>query len=417
MSLKTGYFLRLIYGSTALLLSGCTTTLNVKSEPSGAQVLWSPTGVDDWRPWPPRTWNAVANPEEREPVITPYKDTASFSDTVWITVEKEGYYRPLPQVAQLYSLKHQKLEFALEETPELEKQRLLAQGFVPYKGNYVKPEELGLVEYNGVWMLKAEAELQQKRDAGLILYQEKWVTPAERDRLYAADQQALGFIEFKGRWVKPEVQAKELEVDKVVQQILAEPTRPLRTPRVVGSLDQDLAQLQVHNSSRFPIRVYLSGSRSDELILNAYETYGTAQGERFTLIPGEYQIAVKTENPVFDPATVRVAAADQGTSGTTVVNEEVLGEVAILPSVTTHAFSGGFQYLITFELNAQEDSGKLREYERKVPSLPEGLPTIVIPEFKQPEQPQGPPGAPGAAGGRPGGGRPSGGRPGGGRPR
>lgn len=381
-------------------LGGCATTLNVASEPAGAQVLWSPTGVQDWRPWPPRTWNATISDQEREPVFTPYKDSATFSDTVWITVEKEGYYRPLPQVAQLYSQNHEKLVFKLVETPELEEQRLRAEGYVLYKGEFVKPEELNLVEYKGSWFTAPEADLLSKRDAGLIQYKDRWVTVDERDRLYAEDQRALGFIQFKNRWVKPEVQAKEVAVDEQVTKLFAEQTTELRAPRVVGSLNQDLSQLQIHNSSRLPIRVYLSGVRSDELVLDAYETYGTQQDNRFTILPGEYRIAV-----VSATSPLASAASDQDTAEGAAQDAQALAEALSQTepvetvSTTTTTFKGGLQYLITFEVNPQENSGRLQEYQRQEPTLPEGLPTIEIPEINLPEKPKGPPGAGGGAGG------------------
>ncbi len=383
------------------IITGCATKLSVTSEPAGAQVMWSPSGVEDWRPWPPRTWNPSpfsANLNEpKEPVLTPFSDAATYSDTVWITVEKEGYYRPLPKVAQLYSQNHEKLTFTLVETPALQEQRLLAAGFVPYKGEFVKPEELNLVEYNGDWMTAPEADLRQKQDAGLVEFEGQWVTIQQREELFAANQMALGFIQFKDRWVKPEVKTQELLIDEYVTELFLEPSTPLRAPRVVGTLNQNLAQLQVHNSSRVPIRVYLSGTRSDQLILNAYETYGATETQRYTVIPGDYRIAIVPQNPIIDSSDASNPAEVQ--------------ELNVLPkdaseidrvSTTTTNFNGGIQYLVTFELNPQQNGDNLEEYQRQEPVLPEGLPKIVIPEINLPAKPQGPPGA---GGGRSGGGR------------
>ncbi|MDX1973520.1 MAG: hypothetical protein SFY68_13400 [Candidatus Sumerlaeia bacterium] len=375
-------------------ISGCASRLVVDSEPADARVLWSPDGVDDWRPWPPKTWEGQPTVSLAEGVttpsvqtMTPLSDTSSYSDSFWVTVDKEGFYRPRPQLVQLYAGHTERLSFVLEETREAEEKRLLQSGFVLYKGEYVKPEDLGLVQVEGIWFSAEEAQELQQRSAGKVLYNGVWMTPEERLAQYNQEQSAKGFVPFKQRWVKPSVLAFEEEIDQDVAELKNNKTvRPLREPRVVGSVQGDVAQLQVHNSSRLPLTLLLSGPRSQRLSLNAYETYGAGEAERFTILAGEYSLA-----------TLPLLDSDKDTT-------ESLNSTALID----FEFKPGIKYLVTYEEEGASTAGQLSEYTRSTPEIPSELPTIQIPEVKLPEAPQRPGGAPGGGGGR-GGGRGGGG--------
>jgi len=362
-----------------LLFTGCATKLSVDSEPQGATVLWSPTGVDDWRSWPPNTWDS----KSEDQAITPFSDSATYSDSIWITVEKEGYYRPLPVVAELMANRSEDLFFELEETPEARIAKLIEEGYVLYRGEYVLPNEYDLEEVDGVWMNAEEAFIARQRKKGFVEYDGQWMSPEEAQRQYAANQQAQGFISFKDRWVKPEVKELEESIDSEVSTIAnTDEFMDLRLPRVVGSIDMDLAQLQIHNSSRFQIRVLLSGPRSQSLILSPYETYGggsvgTTLQERLTLLPGEYSIAVVPELSEAEKQQAAVAGAS------------IEGIQSNLNSAyTEHPFSPGYQYLLTYNPDNSSLEQGLSEYERREVILPDDLPEIEVPEVDLPQNEQ-----------------------------
>lgn len=370
----------------AFTLSACATTLRVDSEPEGATVLWSPDGTGDWRPWPPRAWGS----EPDEPYTTPFRSRGSYGDTVWITVEKDGYYRPLPKAVQLYSTRREAVEFELAETPAAYAARMQQSGFVLHRGEWVDPVEEGLEEVGGVWLGAEDAFAMRQRAQGLVEFEGEWLTPAEREERYAERQRARGLVEFKGRWVSPAARAEEQEIDRQVRELAQDETAPLplEPPRVVGRIDASDAQIQLVNSTSVPVRFLFSGPMSRSVVVAPYGTEST-----IILPPGRYSMAV-----VPLPVTLPV-----GQFTTPAVPEIVRREAMMQPYYLEHPVAEGFKYILGFDAGGRLDIGDLQEYQMQEPELPIEIPEIEIPEIQLPEreQPQRrrPPG--GAGGGAP----------------
>lgn len=380
-------------------MSGCA-RLSVKSDPPDARILWSPDGQEDWRPWPPRTWGKPPQPGEEK--LTPYSTMGGYFDTVWITVEKDGYFRPLPQAAQLYTFRNETLRFELVETPTAFEARQRAAGLVPYRGQWVDPAAAGLAEYNGVWMPRDEAFRAEQRAKGLVEYQGNWLAPAEYETRVAADQTAKGLVSFKGRWMTPEAQAAEEALDTAAA-ALAErrDVAPLDAPRVIGRTDLPTAQVQLLNATGNAVRFLLSGPTTREITVPGYGSYGLAGSDRLLLEPGRYRVAAIPRTG----SGAELSSDPDATPAEPSPDARATDAIAFLES----PLSPGFQYLYTFNGGRGFDLKPEEEYRLGDPDLPANLPTIEIPEIELPK-PQPTP-APGEGGERRRGG---GQRPGGG---
>ena len=117
---------------------------------------------------------------------------------------------------------------AYKRATELERDHAGARkalGQVPYKGEWMKPEERD--------RRMAEDEAARLRAQGLVLHGERWVTPEEKEKLEAGlilfegewmhpdeAKRRQGLEQFRGRWMpKPEVIAREhvAEVEKLTR--------------------------------------------------------------------------------------------------------------------------------------------------------------------------------------------------------
>ena len=82
---------------------------------------------------------------------------------------------------------------------------MIAKGFVLHDNKWVTPQDKlrfeqlakGLVEYRGKWLTKDNAFAAEQTDKGLVLHQGRWMTQDEK-------MKADGFIQFEGKWMKPE---------------------------------------------------------------------------------------------------------------------------------------------------------------------------------------------------------------------
>lgn len=385
--------------SVLLLLGGCS-RLVVESDPPGAQVFWSPNGTGDWRPWPPAAW---AGPGDPAPT-TPLRTSGNYQDTIWITVEKEGFHRPLPQPAQLYALRRERLRFQLAETEAATAARLRAEGFVRFRGEWVLPEDAGLVEFEGEWMPAEQAFRRQQIARGLVEYEGEWMTREERDERFAADQRARGLVLFKDRWITEEAREREMALDEFIQAIDPNDTIPIELPRVVG-IPQQVVQVDLLNATSVPVRWILAGPATREVLIGPYESYRLME-ERFLILdPGRYTIvaepAIGGPGPAEDPQAAARRSLDRDA-------RRGLAEVVL---------SAGFQYQFTYDGGVGFDLGDLEEYRVDDVQLPIQVPTIETPQLTPRDQPERPtrPGGPQGGGPPGGGGRGGGGGGGGGR--
>lgn len=374
-----------------LAATGCS-HVTIESDPPGAAIYWSPNGVDDWRPWPPRAWSGEPVPAP----LTPIRQSGSYSDTVWVTVEMDGYYRPLPQSVQIYPLRREKARFELEPTPEYAAARRRAEGFVRYRGEWVRPEDANLVEFQGAWMTEDEAFRLRQIAAGLVEYEGEWVTPEVRDTRFAEAQRARGLQLFKDRWMTPEAMAAETRIDEEVARIATSGPASLEAPKVVGRIDDPVSRVRLLNLTSGPVRFLVSGPTSREALLGPYEPQ---MADGLVLEPGMYRVAAV---PVARDASAATTAAQ--------ISDDVRASLAAdleLPIMyLEQPLAPGFQYQYTFDGGMNLELGEMREYQTPDIQLPDDLPTIVEPDIQVPEQerPQrgGPPA--GAGGGGRGGG-------------
>lgn len=383
-----------------LTLTACT-TLRVESNPSGAQVLWSPDGTTNWQPWPPPSWRATADSTAPS---TPFASRGTFGDTVYVTVEKEGYWRPLPKPVELYFARTTRLQFDLQELPETKAARLRSEGFVLYRDEWIRPEERGLVEYKGEVLSKAEAFRREQLDRGLVEFEGEWLTPAEKQTRVNAAMAAKGLVEFEGRWVTPEERDIELRVASEVEAIAADKAYPdLPTPKVSGSSQRESAQLQLSNSTGQVIRFLISGPTNREVILQPYGSAGV-KGDNQLLVPaGTYRMVII---PTGKDAAGRDLAALLGrTDSMTAV------ALSTTPLYGSWPLAAGQQYSFNYTGADSNLRDNLRDFTPPEPQLDFTPPSIEIPEVelpKEPEQPQGRPGGEGRRGGGGGRGRPPG---------
>jgi hypothetical protein len=388
----------------AVMATGCT-RLQVASEPAGAQVLWSASPKGPWQPWPPKPWTGRASASGE--ALTPLKASGVFGDLVYVTVEKEGYLRPLPRPAELYFGHRESLAFHLVELPEKREARLLAEGLVRYKGEWVDPKAKGLSQVDGEWLPEAEAIVRRNTAAGLVQHEGEWITPAARDEKVLAAKAAQGLLLHKGRWMTAEQRDAEDSVDTTATKIRESKAYPdLPTPRVASSAQRTLAQLQLSNSTGQVVRFLVSGAVSAEFTLQPYASIGARSADQILVPDGRYDVVVI---PTGKDATGRNLAEIAGR-----LDRQQAVALDTDPQWASWPLSAGQQYSFSYS----GAKGNLREnlatFEVKDPELDFTPPTIEIPEVKLPAAPESPR--------REGGGGPPGGEGrrgpgGGGRPR
>lgn len=362
-------------------------------------MVWSPDGAEPYRPWPPRAWDERAAAGS---AVTPYVDSGRFGDSVFITVEKEGYRRPQPQLAQLYTFRTPKLRFELEELPETFTKRMQAEGKVFYEGRWVDPRTAGLVLVDGTVLTKAEAFRREQAEKGLVEYEGAWLTPAERDKRLAAARAKEGLVALKGRWVTPEEARHENETDAAIAAIRNNASREtLEVPRSVGRAEGQLASLQLFNNSPLPVTFRLGGPSSRSIEVPAYRSVGLQAHDQLALVPGNYALAVEPH------------ASDPRTTGAVVMSRLEGGPPQ--PAFVEARLETGRKYALSYLGRSRPEVGGNLSYQPRPVELPQVAAPVEVPPLEPlltagPENAttptltnrQGPPGGQR----RPGGGRP-----------
>ncbi len=261
-------------------------------------MLWSPDGGAPWRPWPPLGWSekALLPRDQATTVTTPLRETGPWGDYVFISVRMPGYYDPRPQLAPLYILKTTRLRFDLQETPEHFAACQRAAGLVPYRGEWVNPQERGLEEFEGEWMLPDEALARRMKAKGYHQLDGRWLAPAEYEAAFSAQQRSRGLVPFKGRWMGPGDAARERLVDEAVASLEAMRPGELQPPKVLGRVEKrtSLAGLSLINPGVAPVRWLISGPSSQWLDLAPGQV---VLAPELQLLPGRYTIVVFSLDP------------------------------------------------------------------------------------------------------------------------
>ena len=320
-------------------LAGCA-RLAVTSDPPGAAVLWSPDGLEPWRPWPPLHWTEYGpSGDQGTTVTTPMSRRGPQGEYLFVRVEKPGYYAPRPRLAGMRALRTCQLDFTLQERPEHFAEQMKEKGLVYFESEWVDPKARGLVEYKGEWMTAGEREKKIKAAEGLVEYEGKWMTPAEYESEFASRQRARGLVEFKSRWVRPEVRAEEETVDQAVTKIRAVGPMEMLPPKVLGRIEGSLSWLGVMSHANAPTRWLISGPSSRWFDL---PPQGQLPSAEVKLIPGRYTIAIFTL-----PAS-GVAPSPGKASPTAELLPAEAGRLTGLMLLVEMPLSSGFQYSLAY---------------------------------------------------------------------
>ena len=276
--------LRVIIQLLVLLLwigaiSGCA-TVSVTSDPPGAEVVCSPTGMPPWQAWPPQTLKSVTTPARRWIRPDPY---------YFVRVHKDGYYPPPPAFVDVGVWRRQQLHFQLEPTPEFFARRQRERGLVLFEGQWVKPEERDLVEYQGKWIRSAEKFKLEQEAKGLVFHDPlgRWMTPKEKEKIETEEKLSKGLVPFKNQWMTPQEADLQKLIDRQAERIIASTTTyELRIERI-GPVFTSGSELRVTDLSGHPLEVLLSGPQSRRTQVIPYNTV-TIQ-----TLPGTYTLVVQ----------------------------------------------------------------------------------------------------------------------------
>lgn len=255
-------------------ISGCS-VIRIESEPSGAVILYSATGMEPWKP--------LGDPES--PLLTPAFFYRFRSSHHFFRVDKSGYAAPRPKIVETYPFHRETVSFQLEKTPQTIEKEYLDKGYIRYQDQWVIPKDAGLVEYKGEWMKPGEKFIAEQKDSGLVLYEDKWMTPGEKEKLFARDQAEKGLVPLKSRWVTPEEKTREEEIDLAVEEVFKKEHRNPEIPSVVGTITENQTRIRVLNGTGDKIIFYISGKKSLRAALGPYES------QNLDILPGHYRIA------------------------------------------------------------------------------------------------------------------------------
>jgi uncharacterized membrane protein YgcG len=362
---------------------GCS-RYQFRTSPEGAQVEFSHTGAEPWQP--------VALDDAGNPLATPFRAAPPTTGYAFIRGVRDGYISSEPALVH-FSWLSPMAWIGLAATPDLkltrtrreEARERLAEGFVFYREEWVRPDEAALVQRGNAWMSVEEAEALDRRAAGLVEIDGEWITQGEADARRRDELLARGFQEHRGRLFPPEEAERRRAIDAQVERLFAERMQSASTVDNINFEESgrtpDGPRLRIFNATSIDLEVLISGPDSRIVALEAYAE------ESVTLLPGEFLIAALPVAPgVFD---------------------EFVGRFELLGSYTYT-----FTYLgleLGRELDEAEKASATR-IERPEMDVPE----VRLPEGYQ-EKPRTPNGQNGGAAGGAGGGRRGGG--GGGGPR
>ena len=268
-----------------VLMIGCA-LVRIKSEPSGAKILYSSTGMEPWEPLGTKA----------DPLLTPallYRFKRGFS---FYKVEKPGFSPTLPRLVETYPFHKENVQFTLSKTQAMIEQEYKDMGFIRLGDKWVDPMKEGLVPYKDKWMPPDEAFAAEQKDKGLVLFEGKWMTPEEKDELIASEQNAKGLVQYKGEWLAPEEKDKQEKIDLVVEESFQKTYRALRSPSISGTIPQNLVRIRVLNGTGDSVIYYFSGRASRAIPLDAYES------QNIDFPPGSYRIAVTYVTPEVTPS-------------------------------------------------------------------------------------------------------------------
>lgn len=366
--------------------AGCS-TMRVESTPPDATVMWSSDGLH-YKTWPPNSWEWRDHSKSSQ---TPFRTQGIFGDSILITVEKDGYLTPLPQLAELYGFRREKLKFELSELSETADAKMRAKGFLFYQGKWVEPQSAGVVEYKGVVMKKADAEWAEKLAMGLVEYNGKWYEPKQALALEEKDKLAAGFVLHKERWVLQEEAETEQGIDEEVAEIVSEKVyQDLAAPKFVGHLSMEEVQVQLYNSSSQQIRFLFSGPTSHEFLLEPYRSLGVRGTERLLLESGRYDVVVIPTG--IDVTGRQISESTEGLPVEYGFEAHTESQWATWPLPSGTLVS--FDYSGSAEgLDMQSD-----EFEFTLPDPKIDIPQIDIPKIEQKKEKQKRPSVPGAQG-------------------
>jgi len=268
-----------------LIVIGCT-MIRLESDPSGATVLYSSTGMEPWE----------SLGDKENPLRTPalfYRFKRGF----WFyKVEKSGYAPSRPRLVETYPFHKESVQFTLSKTQAMIEQEYKDMGFIRLGDKWVDPMKAGLAPYKDTWMKPDEAFAAEQKDKGLVLYLGQWMKEEEKDRLIAEEEKGKGLVQYKGKWLPPEDKEREESVDNMVEEIYKQSYRTLNPPSLSGTIPQENMRIRVLNGTGDKVIYYFSGKKSRAIPLEPYES------QNVDFPAGAYRIAVIGVSPGSAPA-------------------------------------------------------------------------------------------------------------------
>jgi hypothetical protein len=119
---------------------------------------------------------------------------------------------------------------------ETVRDEMTARGLVLYDQRWVTPDERfrlqqlakGLIEYRGKWMSEEEVFAAKQTEKGLVFHSGKWMTPDQK-------MEAQGFVQFEGAWLTPQKKSQLLAEREKEQQAAAARAEAEREARMADA--------------------------------------------------------------------------------------------------------------------------------------------------------------------------------------
>jgi hypothetical protein len=257
----------LVIFSGVLLGSGCA-RVRFESNPPGAVIEYSRTGAPPWLP-------LERDAETGEPSRTPLAESRPFHGYAFVRAQLEGYLPSVRRLVNFSDLWGQTIAFELEKTAAFAALEKLDAGFVFYEGEWVNPTERHLVQVDGVWMTAADADALAHLAAGEILFEGVWMPAEQARALERERLLAQGYVEYKGRLVPPERAKRLGAIDQQIAELAQRPEDLSATNaslETTGLVREGGSRLKAFNATSLQAEFLISGpGAAESLSVGPYE--------------------------------------------------------------------------------------------------------------------------------------------------
>jgi hypothetical protein len=235
----------------AVGLAGCS-VVTIESNPPGAEIYYSETGLYPWMPWPPGA---------DTPSVTPARVVGATPGIYVASVTRDGYYASQPQVIDCMRVGFARSRFDLTVRPQA----------TPIEAPEAAP---GMdVAMGGE---PSDPTVQTPIDATTATLPADAARDASTDSIETSDI-TLGTTD----------PAERAKIVDLVDRFFELGAAPMTTPTLLANLGNDLPRVQVLNGTGETVSFLLSGPDVDFLSLPAYSNFS------FQIAPGQYRVALR----------------------------------------------------------------------------------------------------------------------------